>query len=281
MAFWFRSDTRTESSEVSVTQSVGVGPVHVVGEAAHPPVTPKGVVTHPEGVQRAVGVPGPDGFSLGRELHHGVGHDDLVHARRVRIAVAAVVILYEVPVGGERQEIAVGHLVGLVMQRLLAENGNGIGILGRCIGPFLGVELPYDVAQQVDLHGGEIRAVHEYVAVGEAGDTCRSKVRVVVPDDVAARIERQQHAPVLGKIPLPFGQPVRAPQGPAAHAQEGHARFHSLGDRDLDVQIGKFQRVGGQIRRGVGPGLGVLLAVRAGDGEHDRVFAPGPHACNR
>ena len=255
-----------------------MGPVHILVETPHPPVTPEGVVAQAERVQVIYRVPGPHLFAPGGELNHGVGHDHGILARGAGVRVAAVIVFHQVAVGGEGQEIAVGHLVRLVVQGLLALDGDRVRVLGGRKRPVPCVELPDGIAQQVDLNGGKICPVHKDVAVQQASYAGGAVFGVVIPDDVAFGVERRKDAPILGKPALFRRQPVGPAGGAPAHAQERDARLHEFRAGNLDVEGRDFQGVFRQWRSPVGKLVRFRCAVRRVQFQGNSVFPVRPHA---
>ena len=258
-----------------------MGPVHILVETPHPPVTPEGVVTKAERVQVIERIPGPYLFARGGDLHHGVGHDHGILARGVGVRVAAVVVFHQVTIGGEGQEVAVGHLVRLVVQGLLPPDGDRVRVLGGRKRPVPCVELPDGIAQQVDLDGGKIRPVHKDVAVQQAGYAGGAVFGVVVPDDVAFGVDCRKDAPILGKPALFRRQPVGPAGGAPAHTQKRHARFHEFRAGNLDVHGRDFQRVCRQRRRPVGETVRLRCTVRRSQFQGNIVLAVRTHAGDR
>ena len=179
-----------------IGHAVGVRPVDVLVKPPHPPVRPERVIANTKWVQIIHGIPAPYDLSLGRKLHHRVGHHHRILPRRERIILGTDVVLDGIGVGGKAQKVAVRHLMRLMVQRLDAMDRDSVRVFRLWEGPLLCVVLVFHEAQHVYLDRGKIRTMHKDVAVVQSLYPGCSAVRLIPPDDLCMLVESHKHAPL-------------------------------------------------------------------------------------
>ena len=144
-------------------------------------------------------VPAPNHFTFRCELDDLVAHHPLRPPRRSGVSLARVVVFDATRHGIERQEIAVGQCIGLVVQRHRLYRDSTWWHRGRPQGSTPATQF---ASQPVDLDRAVSCRVKEQVTVlqcSHTGNPCRAAVE---PHDLAVLVKRQDQTPVGGESTL-------------------------------------------------------------------------------
>ena len=206
---------------------------------------------------------------------HPVADYEGAAAGRIEVVLIRVVVVDLARRGGEDQEIAVGHLL-----RLMVQSGgiHGDGASGRPLWPPGRIPLVDGVAQHVDFEGVEVPAVEDQVAVAEPVDALQEAVRPVVPAHFVVGIQRDDDSPRETEVHHLLRPLVVPPPGYPMHGKQQHARLAATAVVAVDADaMGKVvaARQGGRAvvqrrgRRHFGTGFSdqrhakLVVAVRA------------------
>ena len=200
-----------------------MGPVQRALEAPQGPVVVRAAIADAEGIHVVECRPLPQQFA-GPAVHfgHPVADDDGAATRRIELVLIRVVVVDLAGRRGEDQEIAVGHLL-----RLMVQTGgfHGDGACGRPLWPPGRVPLVDGVAEHVDFEGVEVPAVEDQVAVAEPVNAFQKAVRLVVPAHFVVGIQRYDDAPGKAEIHRFLRPLVVPPPGNSMHGKQQHARL--------------------------------------------------------
>ena len=183
------------------------------------------------------GAPAPQHLAgLAVDLDDVVAHDHAVATLR-EVEGVVVVALDHARVGGEREEVAVRHLMRLVVQRLHIDAHADARCelrVARCI------PLVHDVAEQVDLERTVVGAVEQDVAVLELVDARDARVGFVAPDDATVVVEHEQRAPLPHEVELAGAAVRRTDRHGTTQHEQRVAGFGALrrGLGDADPRFG-------------------------------------------